>query len=254
MYEHHRQTIENLRAYLQPDPKNIALIVNGSVARDEAMEGSDVDFYIVVDDWLFDERSAQNATGVDASKCCVAPCPECNGGLTTKTVLKNWRDRGSELQRWAFTKVLVVFSRDPEIEVLVQEIPTYPEAERIRRMESYHSQIYFHFSFFEFAYLSQTKFLIYQTVAQMLLAAGRLILADNRRLYPGRKWFYRELESTPDKPNGFCQAMISLLDTPTIEAGQLIIDMIENHKSYPVPPEGMSNRFFKESTLNLEEW
>lgn len=254
MYEHHRQTIENLRNFLKPDPNNLALIIVGSVARDEAGEDSDVDFLLVVPEPIFDELAAKNSTGIDASQCCVPPGGGCGGMALTKSALRDLRRQGNELLRWSFTKAQIIFSRDPEIDVLAREILIYPEAERLRRMESYHSQIYYHFSFFEFAFYSQTKYLIYQTATQMLLAAGRLILADNRRLYPGRKWFYRELTRTPDKPEGFCEAMIAFLDVPTIEAGQGIIDLIERHKAYPVPPEGMQARIHQESILNLEEW
>jgi hypothetical protein len=253
MHEHHRQTIENLRKHLEPDQNNLALIVIGSVARGEAGPPSDVDFYLVVPELVFDGLAARSATGIDASTCCVAPAGGCGGMAITKSRLQDLRERGNEFLRWSFTNAQIIFSRDAEIDVLVKEILVYPEAERLRWMESYHSQIYFHFSFFEFAYYSQTKYLIYQTATQMLLAAGRLILADNRRLYPGRKWFYRELERTPDKPEGFCDAMLAFLDAPTIEAGKYIIDLIENHKAYPIPAEGMQARILKESTLNLEE-
>lgn len=254
MDEHHRQTIENLRKLFEPDTNNIAFVIVGSVARGEARPESDVDFYLVVEDPVFDELAAKHGTTISANQCCVAPCPEAGGRAMKKAELRDLCDGGSELQRWAFTKAQVVFSRDPEVHSLTEEILTYPEAERLRRMGSYHSQMYYHFSFFEFAYYSQTKYLIYQTATQMLLSVGRLILADNRRLYPGRKWFYRELERTPDKPDGLCQAMLTFLDTPTIDNGRLILDLVEKHKSYPVPPEGMPARIVKESTLNLEQW
>ena len=254
MYEHHRQTIENLRDHFQPNDDNIALIINGSVAREEAGKESDVDFYLVVEEPIYEELSEKNAAIIEANECCIAPCPEANGFAISKPALKEIQIQGSEYLRWAFTKAQVIYSRDPEIGDLVREIPTYPEADCQRRMESYHSQIYYHFSFFEFAYCSQTKYLIYETATRMLLAAGRLIMADNRRLYPGRKWFFRELEKIPDQPNGFCQAMITFLESPTIDMGQRIIDMIEKHKVYPVPPEGMKARIIRESNLNLEEW
>jgi hypothetical protein len=254
MHEHHRQTVENLQKHFEPDTNNIALIINGSVARGEARPESDVDFYLVVADPLFEELSAKNAAVIEANELCVAPCQEANGFAIPKRTLLEVCDHGNEFMRWAFTRAQVVCSRDAEIQSLVREIPAYPEAERLYRMESYHSQMYYHFSFFEFAYYSQTKYLVYQTATQMLLAAGRLILADNRSLYPGRKWFYRELERTPDKPDGLCQAILDFLDTPTIENGQLILEMIEKHKSYPVPLEGMKARIAKESTLNLEAW
>ncbi len=254
MHEHHRQTIENLRNHFQANDENIALIINGSVAREDARAESDVDFYLVVAEPIYEESLAKNAAILEAHEACVAPCPEANGFAISKSALKEIRMQGSEYLRWAFTKARVVYTKDAEIENLVREIPTYPEAEYQYRMESYHSQIYYHFSFFQFAFYSQTKYLIYETATRMLLAAGRLILADNRQLYPGRKWFYRELEKMPDQPSGLSQAMLTFLETPTIDLGQRIIDMIENHKTYPVPPEGMKTRIVRESNLNLEGW
>jgi len=254
MYEHHRQTIENLRNHFEQNGDYVAFIVNGSVARGEAGKESDLDYYLVVEDEVFAELSAKNSVSLEVNEYCVAPCSEAKGFVTSKTALRDIRDRGSELMRWAFCMAHVIYSRDDEIEVLVREIPRYPESDRIRRMESYYSQIYYHFSFFEFAYYSQTKYLMYETATRMLLAAGRLILADNRRLYPGRKWFYRELERTPDKPEGFCEAMVAFLDAPTLDTGHRIIELIQGYKAYPVPPEGMKARIVKESVLNLEEW
>lgn len=254
LHEHHRQTIENLRNHFEPNKNFEAFIVNGSVARGEARKESDIDFYLVVEDQFLADLSAKNSIMFEANEYCVSPCPGASGFAISKMALRELSDRGSELMRWAFNKAQIIFTRDDGIEELVREIPSYPEADRIRRMESYHSQIYYHFSFFEFAYYSQTKYLIYETATQMLLAAGRLILADNRKLYPGRKWFYRELERTPDKPQGFCEAMVTFLDAPALDTGQQIIEMIQGHKAYPVPPEGMKARIVKESVLNLEEW
>src|SRR5512145_1469199 len=120
MYEHHSQTIENLRNLLEPDPNNLALIIVGSVARGEAREDSDVDFLRVVPEPVFDELSARYSIGMDASSCCVAPGGGCGGDAISKTMLRNLRDRGSELQRWAFTNAQILFSRDPEIDVLAK--------------------------------------------------------------------------------------------------------------------------------------
>jgi len=254
MHIHHQQTIDNLHQHFEQNSDYLALIVVGSVASGEAGKESDLDFYVVVDDQVYADRLAKNAEIIEANEFCVPPCPEANGYFTSNAELRELRQRGSEIMRWTFHQAQVVFSRDDEINTLVKEIPLYPEDGRIHRMESYHSQIYYHFSFFEFAYYSQTKYLIYETATRMLLAAGRLILADNRRLYPTRKWFFRELERTPDKPTGLCEAMVAFLDAPSIESGHKIIDLIEGYKQYPVPPEGMKARIAKESVLNLEEW
>jgi hypothetical protein len=254
LFEHHRQTIENLKACYEKDVNCLALIVIGSVARGEAREGSDVDFYLVVSQQMYDDCSAKNTDCIDAHEYSVSPCSEANGYLISAPVLKEICDHGNEIERWMFTRALVVFSKDAEINKLVAEILCYPERDRIRRMESYHSQMHYHFSFFEFAYLSQTKYLIYETATKMILSIGRLILTDNRILYPNRKWFFRELQKAPDMPVGICGAMLAFLDAPSIEASRRMIEMVENYKAYPVPPEGMKARISRESILNLEEW
>jgi hypothetical protein len=233
VFEHHSKTIENLKQHFEQDVDNLALIVIGSVARGDAMPDSDLDFYLVVSDSAFTDLSARHAAGINASAYCVAPCPEAGGSALTIAAMREIREHGNEIARWAFHQARLIFCREAEINRLVEEILKYPEAGRIRRMESYYSQVFYHFSFFEFAYYSQTKYLIYETATKLILSAGRLILADNRMLYPNRKRFFSELMKAPDKPAGICDAMLAFLDQPTIAAGQHIIDLIQSHKAYP---------------------
>ena len=77
------------------------------------------------------------------------------GFFTSIPALQEIRDHGNDIDRWAFDQAMIVFSKDTEIPPLVAEIPRFPEQDRIRRIESYYSQMYYHFSFFEFAYYSQ---------------------------------------------------------------------------------------------------
>jgi hypothetical protein len=254
MHEQHKKTIDNLKRQLEPQSDILACFIIGSVARDEARTDSDVDFYLVIDNKRYEEFVKKNETIIEAHHCCVPPCSEANGYYSSKASLLRICDAGREIDRWTFIKTKMVFSRDPEIEKILIGIPLYPEKDRLRRMESYHSQIYYHFSFFEFAYYSQTKYLIYETAVKMILSAGRLILADNRILYPNRKWFFRELQKAPDKPAELCDVMNAFLNHPTIESGNKLIKLIQLYKSYPVPAEGMKSRISRESNLNLEEW
>lgn len=164
------------------------------------------------------------------------------------------RDHGRQSERWAFTNAMVVYSKDPEIERIAAAIPICPEINRQYRMESYHSQIYYHLSFFKFALLSKTKYLVYEMATKMILSIGRLLFEDNMRLYPGRKWFWKELLTLPDKPDGICQLMLRLLDKPNIELEHNITKCITGYENYPLPSEEMKQRICKESTMNLAGW
>ena len=53
MFEHHRKTIDNLRKAFKGNEDYLGFIVNGSVARGDAGEGSDVDYYLVIDNDAF---------------------------------------------------------------------------------------------------------------------------------------------------------------------------------------------------------
>jgi len=254
MYEHHRQTIANLNGCYEHNPACLGMIVIGSVARGEARPESDVDFYLVVDQKTYDDCFEKKNDCVDAHEYSVSPCTEANGYLISVPALQAMADHGNEIERWMFTNALLVFAKDAEVDRLVTEIHRYPEEGRTRRMESFHAQMHYHISFFEFACLSQTKYLIYETATKLILSIGRLILADNHILYPNRKWFFRELKKAPNKPEGICEAMEAFLDAPTIEAGHALIARVEGYKDYPLPPEGIKARISQESILNLEAW
>jgi len=112
---------------------HLALIIVGSVARDDAGDGSDVDFFVVVADQAYEALTTKDATCIEAHACCVPPCPEANGYFTSKAALRQIATQGNDISRYTYTRAQIVFSRDPEIDCLVADIPRYPEADRLRR-------------------------------------------------------------------------------------------------------------------------
>src|SRR5512138_1313307 len=123
MFESHRETIENLKKHFEKNNDYLAFILNGSVAREEAGEGSDVDFFLVVENSRYEEALNKNILVVEANEFCVPPCPEASGFLTSKDRLRAICEQGNEIERWAFCKAKVVFSKDKEIEELEKAIP-----------------------------------------------------------------------------------------------------------------------------------
>lgn len=73
MYDHHRRVIERLHQRHAPDPDHLALIVIGSVARDDAREDSDVDCILVVSDEAYARRQAVSETAFSADDLCDYP-------------------------------------------------------------------------------------------------------------------------------------------------------------------------------------
>jgi len=236
MTEEQQRQIDEVVDLHSKDGNVVAIILIGSLARGDAREGSDVDFNLVVK-----ERRE--------------PCD------VTKDDLRFTIERGNELTRWSYTSAKVLYTTDGEIEGLIRQIPVYPESRRQYNMESFVSQIRMHFAYLQLAEYSKNAYLLHETAAKIALFAGRLVLADNRVLYPNRKWYSREIQRISDKPARFYEDMCGLLADPTIERARAFIDTLFAYKAYPEPEEGWGNRFNKDSvfswkngTFSIEDW
>ncbi|HNY21149.1 MAG TPA: nucleotidyltransferase domain-containing protein [Treponemataceae bacterium] len=236
MTEEQQKQIAEITERHRKDKNVVAVILIGSIARGDAREGSDVDYNLVVK-----ERR---------ELCDV-----------TKDDLKFTIAHGNELTRWSYTSAKVLYSTDDEIEGLIKQIPVYPENRRQYNMESFVSQIKMHFAYLQLAEYSKNTYLLHETAAKIALFSGRLILADNRVLYPNRKWYSREIQRIEDKPKDFYEKMRELLNAPTIDKARTFIDGLMAYKAYPEPAEGWVNRFNKDSvlswkngTFSIEDW
>jgi predicted nucleotidyltransferase len=245
-YAHHRRIIERLRSRAASEPGALALLIIGSVARGEAFAGSDVDVLLVVDEAEHQRRVAANATLWDATDLVEAPAEGAGGEVIPLSVLRATAARGPEPARFAFVNAIVALTRDQEVERLVAAIPVYPEHEREEKLASFASQLPMHFSYMELADYSQNPYLLTDTAHELALFGGRLILAHNRLLYPGRKQFLRQLERAPEKPERFDWLLTRLLRSPSIPTAADFCEAVQGFQDWPKPPEGQLARYLRD--------
>ena len=236
MNDKQRNEIDEIVERERADDNVVAAILIGSCARGDEREDSDVDYNLVV-------REKRNNCHV------------------TKDDLFLIRARANEPTRWSYTGAKVLFSRDPEIADIIAGIPVFQEAERARKMESFVSQIRMHFSYLMLAEYSKNEYLLRETAVKIALFAGRLVLADNRVLYPNRKWFSREIERAAAQPAPVCPDMRAVLAAPPTAGAQAFIDGLLAYKAYPEPAEGWVTRFnddsvfhWKTGSFAIEDW
>lgn len=144
----------------------------------------------------------------------------------------------------------IAFARIPDLPDLLAKIPIYQEQERVEKMESFFSQLPVHISYLELGEHSRSPYLLAQTATMLVLFGGRLILAHNRRLYPSRKWFLRELRLAPDKPEGMLELAETLLKNPSIANAYAFYELTVGFREWPQPPEGVWQRFRRDTELN----
>jgi predicted nucleotidyltransferase len=254
MYPHHQRTIQRLIGRFQPDTTVLALIIIGSVARGEARADSDVDCLLLVDDAAYQARRAANQLSFEADDLCDYTHGRAGGRVFDLAYLQDVAARGPEPARFAFVRALVAFARLPNMADLLVPIARYPEHERTEKLISFASQLPVHLSYLELGEYSQNPYLLAQTAVELVLFGGRLILAHNRMLYPNRKWFLREFEHAPAKPEGIIELAGQLLRRPNIAVARTFCDRILQFQPWPQPPEGSLARFQNDRELHWREY
>jgi hypothetical protein len=250
MHAWHQRTLERLQQHFATDPRYLALILVGSVARREAGEASDLDLVGVLTDAEYARCLAARGLILDLDAFCDVPGGHASAMLVDYDYLLEAVERADERTRFQFIQAQVIFSRLPNLPDTLAHIAAYPEDERLEKMKSFYSQLPLHFSFMELAEYSQNAYLLAETAVALVLYGGRLILAYNRMLYPNRKGFMRALENTPDKPPDFMQRADRLLRQPGIANARAFLDCIMNYTDWPQPEEGAWQRIHQDSVWN----
>lgn len=246
--EPQRATIEWLRRRCADDPRIEALVVIGSTARGEALAGSDVDCAFVLSREEREERAARGELGMHGAAA-EGRVPF-GGEFTDIDVLRLTAERGPEPARFAFTGAIVALSRTPGLASVLARIPVYPEAERDEKMKSFVSQLPVHLAYLKHAVYAKKEWLLAETAVELVLFAGRLILAENRMLFPNRKQFMAALERAPRKPDGFVELARELSARPSIELAQRFYDGVMSFADWPTPAEGHWARFSRDRETN----
>jgi hypothetical protein len=249
MLETHRQIIGRITQRCRADPDVLALVVIGSVARGDAHEHSDVDAIAILTDEAYARYQATGGSLLSAQELSGADSTDPKAAIRDRAYLRAAAERGPEPTRYAFIRTIVPFSRDPEIERLLEEIPVYPEHEREEKMASFASQLPVHLAYLRLGDYSEDPYLLTVTAHELALFGGRLILAHNRLLYPGRKHFMRQLERAAEKPDRVMWLLRRLLRQPCIPTAEAFCDAVLAFREWPQPEEGTGARYIRDRDL-----
>ncbi|MCR8631214.1 nucleotidyltransferase domain-containing protein [Paenibacillus radicis (ex Xue et al. 2023)] len=235
MREHHSRSIANLVEVLQKDPKVLALIIAGSIAKGIEREDSDIDVYLVVTDEEFAEREARNDLFYFNKEVCDYSGGYIDGKVIPYSFLEKAVIRGSEPTRASFLGSYAAFSRIEGLDVLLQQIPVYPESNREKNMTDFYAQVSLYGNYFAKKAIEQNNpYLLSHSVSNVVLFAGRMILAYNRVLFPCHKSFMRVVEKAADKPDNFVALANELLQQPTLERITAFVELISGYQDWGV--------------------
>jgi hypothetical protein len=253
MYPHHQQAIDRLAAELRDDPRYLAMIVGGSIAKGRERPDSDVDLVLVATDAEFARRREAGDIQYLNTEIAGWAGGYVEGKIIDWQFLLDAADHGSEPARAAFAGARIVYSHLPDLAALIARIPIYPEAERAGKMASFFSQVVTLNWFVPEAEKRADPYLLTWASSHLALYGGRLILAHNRILFPYHKWFMYELNRAPDKPADFMPRLEALLARPGRETAQAFRDCVVEFRDWGLTSRQAFARFIIENEWNWRE-
>ncbi len=231
----HQRAIDRVTAKFAAEPTVLAVIICGSVARGVAKDDSDVDVMLVVTAAEYERRESAGDLCFIDFELCDYPGGYVDGKIIDIAFMRDAAAFGSEPCRHAFIGAFTAFSHDSEVDQLVGAIPVYPEDQRQHRIQSYMSQIAVDRGFFfGEAQKRNDPYLLHRTSANIVLFAGRLILAHNRILFPCHKRLLEYVEAAPEKPEGFCDIARQFLRDPTRDSLERLWNLVDGWQDWGV--------------------
>jgi len=247
MREHHQRTIDRLVAHFQDDPAFPALIIGGSIARGWEKDDSDVDILLLASEEEYARRLPTWSLHYFTMDFCDYPGGYVDGKIIDLNFLQEVAERGSEPARAAFKGAILAYSRLPELEDLLNKIPAYPGPQRTARIQSFYAQVQAMLWYVGEADKRNDNYLLRKMSADLVLFGGRLILAHNRILFPFHKWFMKELESAPEKPDNMLTLAEELLAHPNKQTAEAFAHCVLDFSAWDMPPEGWAARFMEDT-------
>lgn len=249
LLDHHRATIERATARLQARDDVLGVLVGGSIAHGFATATSDVDVLIVVSDTEWERRlAAGDTTELDRESATY------DGGYvdckyTSVAFIRDVAARGSETTRFAFDGVTVAWSRVDGLAEAVRSAASYPIAGLADRIRSFHAHLEYWQWLFREGVRSDNAYVREVAAPNVVLFAGRLILAHNAALYPGYKWLLRVLRDAPEQPAGLQAAIEAVIEGPGMDTVDALVALVAGFRDWGVADQHWGTRFMLDTEL-----
>jgi hypothetical protein len=250
MFPHHAETVRRTTEHFAADSTVTGLLLTGSLAHGFYSETSDVDVMIVVADADHQARVRAGQTCFFSRDLCTYAAGYVDGKYTSSSFLEQVATRGSEPARYAFKDAGVLFTKDPELEGLVERATRYPLEQKESKIWRFQAQFEAWSWYCSEALKRQNMTLLRTAVAKLSLFGGRLILAHNELLYPYHKWFLRVLADAPDKPAGIVPLIESLAAEPTAERIDQFAAAIRGFGTWRISHATWPAQFMRDSEVN----
>lgn len=215
--DHHERALARVRERVAADPSAIGLLLAGSIAHGFASEYADVDVLVIVTHDEYTRRAAAGRLAAASADDTDYPGGYVDAKYLDLELLGDIAARGSEPARFAFQDARIVLDDTGELPTRLAEIVRYPSEGVDDRTERFCAQLLAWRWYHTQALDKQSRYLELLSLQKLVLFTCRVVLAENRMLYPFHKWMLRVTESAARRPDELMASIDELLAGPEHE-------------------------------------
>ena len=258
---HHQRGIDNLTAEYENDERFQAIIIGGSVAKGCARADSDVDFMIVATDEEYEKRNQKGDLFINRQDLTDYPNGFVDGKIINLAYLHEVVEKGNEPTRAAFEGAFAAYSKIENLDKIMADITKYPEETRAEKLKTFYAMSFIQHWLMGEASRHNNLYTKSRAASQLVLFAGRLILAHNRVFFPYHKWFYEFLGRCDQMPKNLIEQMNTLLSEPNQQHATDLFTSIKEFEDWGVTDIEAFSWFmedvewgWRKDQASLEDW
>ncbi len=232
--KHHEESIKNMVAHFKDNPEIIALFLTGSVATGTERPDSDLDGVAVVSQDYYSQKKKIGMTSESVWGKSTYEGGYFDVHYKTKEDLIHIAEKGSEPMRNMFSCARTLYTDDPELPEIVSRIAVFQDAEAGEKKLRYYCTMKMSYTYF-MVVCKPEGFARIHTVSRIIYCLYRLILLENKVLFPSVRKLERTVESCANKPENIIEKCQQFIKSMSNEDASRLIDSYEKWTSYKHP-------------------
>ena len=236
MYKHHQDSMEKMTAHYRENPEIRALFLIGSVATGTERPDSDLDGAAVVSEAYYEQRKAAGALEEVYHGKCTYEGGYFNVHYMTRRELEEIAAKGSEPMRNMFSGARVLFCAEPGLPELAAGIPVFQTAEAAEKQFRFYCTLKMYHGYFWTA-CKPEGFARHHVADGMVYNLYRLVLIENRILFPSVRKLEEYVIRAPAKPEGLVGRCRRFMETLSDEDCLALVSMYEGWTAYDYPKD-----------------
>lgn len=236
MYQHHKDSLEVLVEYFKKREEVIAIVFGGSVAKGVERPDSDLDAMVIVTPLEYEKRKANGTLCEAITGMCTYEGGYFDIKYMSKEFIQAASQKGSEPTRNSFVSAKVLFSKDPEIEEIVNSIPVFQKYEMKDKQLSFYSALMLNYHYF-WKDCKPEGYMRIHVMSEIIYMVYRMILQENEVLFQSNRRIEEIVDKLENKPIEIVDLGRKFAETGLDTDCDAFVTTFQKWTSYEVPAD-----------------